>query len=1041
MTERLASLSRTGRYVAARSRHGVTVVDALGTSPRRELHGAVVDFACVGTALWVLVGEQIDRYALATGKPIAPAIALPRASTALVVDRCAKLDAAVACGAPPVLALADGPLAIDDGVVVAFPLGGRRVATVDVDRVLRIVELGRRDPVIATLRFAGDVIAVHALFGGKMIAVVERAGDRDWWNVLRHDGTRAARIATPRATCFSVACEKGAALVVLDDGARWEWIDLRYGARRVGGETPFAAATADVSSDGRYAVFAGPGAGDEACVAHLPVVELLSKGSRAAPSEEVETDDVADAGDVVDDGAAIEVIDATVEVDASDEKTAADDSPATATPPPSPAVDLEAVVPLALGAPPAALGAVEATSWPAYASAREHFDDMLDLVAARAARAIADGWNTGRLAMTGDRGVAAEVCGLLGVTTDLAPDALAHADTVLADAVARNAGRVRTTLAAGLRLPFVELMRELDLSPIAGHVLMIAIAAVERGEIARLFRILSDDERRPLVDRYLIETILGDGDRARRAAIASELADGAPLRRFGAIHVAGDDATAALSVDPIVIERCRDLARVRARVRPLSALCLGGDAARALVDAVTRSRAAGDPLRLVIRGRRGSGRRSAIAALAARVDRSLADIDCARLPRAGSAMAAALRDELRRAVLRGCVPLISGLELADPSDGEGHDRIRQVVRAHAGPIIVRTTPESFLPIDPGAVTVALPSLSEGERAVFWRAALARAGIVEPDVDRIAARWRIAPGQIEHVIEQVVSRGGGSIDEAARQHIATRLAHVATPVRRLAAWEQVALADDMIDSIREFIGRAAHRKTVLDDWGFDAKLTSARGLTALFYGPPGTGKSMVAGLIARELGLELYRVDLSRVVSKWIGETEKNLAEVFDAAEDGQVVILFDEADSLFAKRTEVKTSNDRYANLEVNYLLQRLDSFEGIAILTTNLDGSIDPAFKRRMSMRLQFPFPDEEMRKRLWAAHIPAATPTASDFDFDALARRFPLSGGYIRNSVLRAAFIAAQERRPLRHDHLTRAIALEYRELGKLATDGRLE
>jgi SpoVK/Ycf46/Vps4 family AAA+-type ATPase len=163
--------------------------------------------------------------------------------------------------------------------------------------------------------------------------------------------------------------------------------------------------------------------------------------------------------------------------------------------------------------------------------------------------------------------------------------------------------------------------------------------------------------------------------------------------------------------------------------------------------------------------------------------------------------------------------------------------------------------------------------------------------------------------------------------------------------------------------------------------------------------------------------------------------------VFDAAEDGQVVILFDEADSLFAKRTEVKSSVDRYANLEVNYLLQRLDSFEGVAILTTNLEGSIDLAFKRRMSLRLHFPFPDEEMRVRLWAAHIPVETPVSGDFDFVELARRFPLSGGYIRNSTLRAAFLAAQENRPLSHEHMVRAIALEYRELGKLSSGGRME
>jgi SpoVK/Ycf46/Vps4 family AAA+-type ATPase len=246
---------------------------------------------------------------------------------------------------------------------------------------------------------------------------------------------------------------------------------------------------------------------------------------------------------------------------------------------------------------------------------------------------------------------------------------------------------------------------------------------------------------------------------------------------------------------------------------------------------------------------------------------------------------------------------------------------------------------------------------------------------------------------------------------------------------------------MLDSLREFIARARHRRTVYERWGYDAKMATSRGLTALFYGPPGTGKTMVAGVIAKELGLEMYRVDLARVVSKWVGETEKNLAEVFDAAEDGQVAILFDEADSLFAKRTDVKTSNDRYANLEVNYLLQRLDSFEGVAILTSNLDGAIDPAFKRRLSLRLQFPFPDEDMRLRLWATHVTPQTPTTGDFDFGDLARRFPLSGGYIRNCVVRAAFLAAHENRPLEQAHLLRAIQLEYRELGKLSTSSRME
>ncbi|HEY6037671.1 MAG TPA: ATP-binding protein, partial [Kofleriaceae bacterium] len=217
--------------------------------------------------------------------------------------------------------------------------------------------------------------------------------------------------------------------------------------------------------------------------------------------------------------------------------------------------------------------------------------------------------------------------------------------------------------------------------------------------------------------------------------------------------------------------------------------------------------------------------------------------------------------------------------------------------------------------------------------------------------------------------------------------------------------------------------------------------SSRGLTALFQGQPGTGKTLVAGVVARELGLDLYQVDLSKVMSKWIGETERNLSTIFDAAEDGQVVLLFDEADSLFSKRTEVRSSNDRYANLEVNYLLQRLDSFEGIAMLTTNSGGSIDPAFKRRLSFRLSFPFPDEDTREQLWRAHLPPELPTAGAFTLDALARKYQLSGGYIRNACLRAAFLAAQEESVLHQQHLERAVALEFAELGKLSSGGAID
>ena len=195
---------------------------------------------------------------------------------------------------------------------------------------------------------------------------------------------------------------------------------------------------------------------------------------------------------------------------------------------------------------------------------------------------------------------------------------------------------------------------------------------------------------------------------------------------------------------------------------------------------------------------------------------------------------------------------------------------------------------------------------------------------------------------------------------------------------------------------------------------------------------------VAGLIAEELKLDLYQVDLSKVVSKWIGETEKNLAELFDAAEAGHAILLFDEADSLFAKRTEVKSSNDRYANLEVNYLLQRMEAFTGVTILTTNFDSGIDPAFRRRLAFHLAFPMPEPDERARLWRTSIPAAAACADDVDVATLGARFVMSGGYIRNAALRAAYRAAAAGSPITMTLLVQAAVAESAAMGRVVHGG---
>jgi SpoVK/Ycf46/Vps4 family AAA+-type ATPase len=363
---------------------------------------------------------------------------------------------------------------------------------------------------------------------------------------------------------------------------------------------------------------------------------------------------------------------------------------------------------------------------------------------------------------------------------------------------------------------------------------------------------------------------------------------------------------------------------------------------------------------------------------------------------------------------------------------------------------VRLPPHAEILLDPGYLLLDVPARTEQQRAESWVIALAHHRIALSDPSELASRYRIGPGTIERVCAEVARRPDPprdragwqhELDDAVRQHLEIQLAKLATRVTRLATWSDVVLPEDIIDSLVELTGRVRHRRRVFEQWGFDRSIASARGITALFQGSPGTGKTMVAGVIARDLGLELYRVDVSRISSRWLGETEKNLGALFDAAEDGQVMLLFDEADTLFARRTEVKTSADRYANMEVSYLLQRLDNFEGIAILTTNFGSAIDPAFRRRLTYRITFPFPDEDMREQLWRTLLPPQAPTDGSINPVALARRFRLSGGYIRNAALRAAFLAADEGLPLSQAHLERAITMEFREIGKLAETGVLE
>jgi len=683
----------------------------------------------------------------------------------------------------------------------------------------------------------------------------------------------------------------------------------------------------------------------------------------------------------------------------------------------------------------------------------------LQLMGALAAAAIADAWDTGRISKSDPHRppFADEVGGLLRIASGRQPDELVSAIVRLRtiEELVVGADRARGTHLT----PLDVLAIDCDLTPTAVAILFAILAPRLRGELARLYGILANDPGRPLVDEHLIGQLLGQLVGGDAAALTRELDGDRPLRRFGLVQVAGGERPfAALTVDPLVVRYVANFdldgepdphLAMRRADRELAELHLPRPA---IVRALRYLAAArpGEPARLVLRGRTGCGRHTLLASLAARAGRALGVIDPTTMPRDPGLLPQMVETALRRAKLRGLLPCIDGIELFGADHPDTKIQLAAVLRDHPGPLALRLPAEAQIPLEPGYLLLDIPVRNERERGESWAAALARHHIELPDASELAARYRVGPGIIEQVCIEVVRRPDPpseptawmrELDDAVRQHLENRLGTTANRVTRLASWADIVLPEDITDSLLELTARVRHRKIVYERWGFDRAMTTSRGITALFSGSPGTGKTMVAGVIARDLGLELYRVDVSRITSKWIGETEKNLGSLFDAAEDGQVMLLFDEADSLFAKRTEVKTSVDRYANMEVNYLLQRLDSFEGIAILTTNFGNAIDPAFKRRLTYRVTFPFPDEEMREQLWRSLLPPEVPIEGKIDFAGLSQRFRLSGGYIRNAALRAAFLAAEEGSSLTHAHLERAIRMEFREIGKLAESGTLE
>ena len=473
-----------------------------------------------------------------------------------------------------------------------------------------------------------------------------------------------------------------------------------------------------------------------------------------------------------------------------------------------------------------------------------------------------------------------------------------------------------------------------------------------------------------------------------------------------------------------------------ARERPLGPLVIGGETARRL-DALFR-----EPGRraICLTGGPGSGKRFQVEHLMARTGER-----CVFLSLDGEGPEDRAREGVLAARLTGACLCCGHMEGRDP---EGkllppEDRLLQAI-LDLEPAHEKVFFLSQLPIrtrlDRLTVELELPDTTEDERIALFRAFLGDTPLEDGlTAEELACKFRFSPRQVELACRQAVGlmRLDGleaipsrEMHRCCYRQVVHKLGDLATPVRPAFHWDDVVMPPEQKRLLRHACGHIKFQHRVYGQWGFDRKIAYGRGLSILFAGVPGTGKTMCAQVIANELNMQLYKINISQIVSKYIGETEKNLQAVFTEARKSNCILFFDECDAIFGKRSEVKDAHDRNANVEVAYLLQQIEEHDGVCIMATNLIGNIDAAFMRRITYVVHFPFPDAAMREEIYRRTIPEEAPLADDIDWAFLAEKFELSGGHIKNIVLSAAFLAALEGERIGMAHLLRAAVQELKK-----------
>lgn len=646
-----------------------------------------------------------------------------------------------------------------------------------------------------------------------------------------------------------------------------------------------------------------------------------------------------------------------------------------------------------------------------------------------------------------------------------APGRWAQIEDALAGLEARLRMRRERSLAGGAELRLERLRSLFALERFDLDVLLVCMAAELDVRYEKLYAYLQDDvtRKRPTVDLML--NLLTRSPAEHLAARRHFTPDSA-LRRARLIEPVDDPQqpqptllSTALKPDDRIVQYLLGSQAIDTRLRPFAVLIdppappdpdsLEAPGVRGLRPLLVH---AGAPAVIHLSGAPGVGKQTVVEALCRECGLALLCVNVDRLLADAAGLATAFVLIEREALLQHAAVLFKGV---DAFRGEGQQAalalLREALSGCRVPCFLAGEQAWEGAPPPAAqryVHVVLPRPDASQRLRAWRHALAARGADDSgaDVAAVASRFRLTQGQIGDAAATAVAlarlRGGDAAQppvtadlfEACRINSNRRLGTLARKIAPRYRWDDIVLPAHSIEQLREICNHMKYRERVFCDWGFDRKLALGKGLMVLFAGPSGTGKTMAADVIAGELGLELYKIDLSSVISKYIGETEKNLARIFDEAETSNAILFFDEADALFGKRSEVKDSHDRYANIEVGYLLQRMEEYEGVAILATNLRKNMDDAFVRRLHFTLDLPFPDEAHRLRIWQGIWPHDVPLERDLDLPLLARRFEMTGGNIRNVALAAAFLAADDGDVVRMSHVVHATQRELQKTGKL-------